>query len=335
MTFALPADDLPADRTPDPTRRVAAVALALAVGFCLTPWASPPVALAVGAAIALTVGNPAVRLTHRATKPLLQGSVVLLGFGMDLGAVMRAGADGFLFAAGTIFGTLLLGYGVGRLLGIDRGVGRLISCGTAICGGSAVAAVGAATGAAEGQMTVAMGVVFLLNAAALYLFPAVGHALGLTPHQFGTWAGVGIHDVSSVVGAAATFGPEALRVATAVKLSRALWIVPVAAAAAVGAKRRARAAGAGEVATTLPVPWFIGAFLLASLVRTLVPAVAGVAPLLTHAATVGLTVTLLLVGAGLSPALLRSVGPRVLLLGVVLWAFIAVASLEVVRLTVA
>ena len=232
MTFALPA------RPVRPSRPAALVAFAAGVGFCLTPWASPPAALAVGAAIALTLGNPAEGLTRRATKPLLQTSVVLLGFGMDLGAVLRAGADGFGFAAGTILGTLALGWLVGRWLGIDRGVGRLISCGTAICGGSAVAAVGAATGAAEGQMTVAMGVIFLLNAAALYVFPVVGHLVGLTPREFGTWCGVGIHDISSVVGAAATFGPESLRVATAVKLSRALWIVPVAFAASAGAKRR-------------------------------------------------------------------------------------------------
>lgn len=178
-----------------------------AAALCLTPLLSAPIALALGAVLALTVENPFATVSQKLSKWLLQACVVLLGFGMNLPIVLRVGASGALFAAATIGLTLLLGYWLGKGLRMNPRASALISAGTAICGGSAIAAVGSALDADEGEMTVAMGTVFLLNAAALYLFPPLGHAMGLTQHQFGTWAGVAIHDVSSVVGAAKGYPP--------------------------------------------------------------------------------------------------------------------------------
>lgn len=314
--------------------------------FCLTPWGSPPVALALGIALALTHENPFQRVGKRMTKPLLQGSVVLLGFGMNLSVVLEAGRNGFLFAAGTIVLTLLLGAAVGHVLGIDRKTTALISSGTAICGGSAIAAVGSVIGAAEGEMTVAMGTTFLLNAVALYVFPLIGHFISLSQVQFGTWAGVAIHDISSVVGAASHYGQGALETATAVKLSRTLWIVPVAFAAAMTVGRPGAGAASDDAASpdlrpsrpgagrSLQVPWFIGLFLLASLVRTFSSEVALAAPVLTRLATLGLTLTLFLIGAGISARTLRVVGWRPLLQGMALWFAISAGSLAVILATV-
>lgn len=304
-----------------------------AAAFCLTPWASPPMALTIGAVLALTHENPFARLGKRISSTLLQVCVVLLGFGMDLPVVLRAGASGAGFAAVTIAATLGLGWWLGRALNILPKTSALISAGTAICGGSAIAAVGSVIGVAEGEITVAMGTVFILNAVALYLFPVLGRALGMSQGQFGTWAGVAIHDISSVVGAASHYGLSALQTATAVKLSRALWIVPVACGAAY-AFRPAKSAARNVDPEALPaekprvkVPWFVGFFLSASVLRSYVPGVAEAAPALSHTATVGLTLTLFLVGAGLSAKTLRQVGWRPLLQGVTLWVFISAASL--------
>ena len=305
-----------------------------AAAFCLTPWASPPLALALGAILAVALGNPFARLGRSLCGPMLQVCVVLLGFGTDLPVVLRAGASGAGLAAATIVATLGLGWWLGKALDILPNTSVLISAGTAICGGSAIAAVGSVIDAAEDEITVAMGTVFILNAAALSLFPAVGHALGLNPAQFGTWAGVAIHDISSVVGAASRYGPGALQTATAVKLSRALWIIPVAAGAASLFRAPAQTVRGGAAypaqKSRASVPWFAGFFLLASVLRSCVPGVAAAAPALARVATVGLTLTLFLVGAGLSAQTLRAVGWRPLLQGVLLWAFISIASLVVV-----
>ncbi len=306
-----------------------------AAAFCLTPWASPPIALTLGAALALTQENPFAQVGKRASATLLQACVVLLGFGMDLPVVLKAGANGAGFAAVTIAATLTLGWWLGRALGILPKTSALISSGTAICGGSAIAAVGSVIGVAEGEITVAMGTVFILNAVALYLFPVLGHALGMSQEQFGTWAGVAIHDISSVVGAASHYGLSALQTATAVKLSRALWIIPVAFGAAYAFRpgKTATADAAGAIPAKKPkvkVPWFVGFFLLASVLRSYVPGVAAAAPTLSHMATVGLTLTLFLIGAGLSARTLRQVGWRPLLQGVLLWVFISVASLGII-----
>lgn len=289
--------------------------------FCLTPWSSPGLALALGLAFALTLDNPYRDRGGRQVRWLLQACVVLLGFGVDLPAVWRIGSQGALFAALTLFATFTLGYWLSRLFDINRRTSLLISAGTAICGGSAIAAVGTAVEAEPSEMSVAMGTVFLLNAVALYLFPPLGHLLDLSQGQFGTWAGIAIHDVSSVAGAGAAYGDEALRTATVVKLSRVLWIVPVTFAAAAffphphAAKRR------------LPLPWFIAGFLLASALGSSLPAVAAYALPLAHLAKTGFAVTLFCIGAGLSREALRQVGYKPLLQGVLLWLFVSSVSL--------
>jgi len=300
----------------------------VAGALCLTPWVSPPIALALGAILALTHENPFPHFGKRVSAKLLQVSVVLLGFGMDLPVVFRTGLQGADLAAVTIATTFGLGWILGKRLGIDRKVSTLISAGTAICGGSAIAAVGSVIGVGETEISVAMGTVFVLNAVALYTFPVVGHALGLTQVQFGTWAGIAIHDISSVVGAGANYGLDALQTATAVKLARALWIIPVAlGAAAIFRPRKAGAKTGVPAQAKVQVPWFIGFFVIASAARSFVPGMAGISPALEHVATTGLTLTLFLVGAGLSAKTLRAVGWRPFLQGILLWLFISVASL--------
>lgn len=304
----------------------ARILFVLAAVFCLTAWASPGLALALGMLLALTLENPFLARSRPAAKWLLQASVVLLGFGMNLGAVVHAGERGLGLAFLTIAGTFTLGALLARWLKIPARVSTLISAGTAICGGSAIAAVSAVVEAAEAEMSVAMGTVFLLNAVALYLFPRLGHWLGLSQVQFGTWAGMAIHDISSVVGAASQYGLVALQTATAVKLSRALWIVPVALLAGWKFKR-----GAGGGRAKVQVPWFIGCFLLASLARTLVPPLAVAGPALSRLAVAGLTLTLFLIGAGLSRATLWSVGVRPLVQALLLWLAIGAGSLAAIR----
>jgi uncharacterized integral membrane protein (TIGR00698 family) len=262
----------------------------------------------------------------------------MLGFGMNLPVILRAGWNGSLFAALTIGTTLSLGYWIGRRLDINRNTSILISAGTAICGGSAIAAVGSVLTVTEGEIAVAMGTVFLLNAVALYLFPFLGHALHLSQHQFGVWAGVAVHDVSSVVGAALPYGNDALETATAVKLSRTLWIVPLTLGLVIAAGRSHRmklpgttTAGVGSHPaarrTKVEIPWFIAFFLLASLARSYMPVIATWSPEISHVAKGGLTLVLCLIGASLSPRTLHSVGWKAAIQGMLLWVFISVASL--------
>ena len=212
---------------------------------CLVLWASPPTALVAGILFALLIGHPFAHWNHNVTKWLLQICVVLLGFGMNLPVVLRLGLNGSVFAAATIGATLLLGWWVGRRLALDKKTTTLISVGTAICGGSAIAAVSSVIAASEAEIAVSIGTIFLLNAVALYIFPLAGHLLHLSQAQFGLWAGVAIHDISSVVGAGMSYGPDALATATAVKLSRTLWIVPLTLALAFGLARR-KPAGRGS-----------------------------------------------------------------------------------------
>lgn len=303
----------------------AAIFIALLL-FCLTPWASPPIALALGLTLALTVGHPFTAHTPKITRVLLQISVVGLGFGMNLQKVLAAGRTGLLFTIATIAGTLLVGYAIGRALGISRGTAHLISSGTAICGGSAIAAVGPVIGASDEEMSVSLATVFILNAIALFVFPPIGVQLGLTQTQFGVWSAIAIHDTSSVVGAASKYGAEALQIATTVKLTRALWIVPLTIATAFAFRRKS---------TRVAIPWFILFFLLASIVRTYTPAPAEVWSTLVQIARIGLTVTLFLIGAGLSRRALASVGARPLVLGVILWIAISAVSLWAVLATLA
>ena len=305
----------------DRAHRLALAAYAAGLLFCCTPWSSPGAALGLGLVFALTLDNPYRERFGCYVRWLLQASVVLLGFGVDLISVFRIGAHGIVFAAVTIFATFTLGYWLAKLLDINRRTSLLISAGTAICGGSAIAAVGTAVEAEAGEMSVAMGTVFMLNAVALYLFPVLGHWLDLSQGQFGTWAGIAIHDVSSVAGAGAAYGDEALRTATVVKLSRVLWIVPVTFAAASffphreGGKKR------------LSLPWFIVGFLAASALGGLVPGMQHVAPLLAHLAKTGFAITLFCIGASLSRSAIRQVGYKPLLQGLLLWLFISSVAL--------
>jgi uncharacterized integral membrane protein (TIGR00698 family) len=306
----------------------ALVALGL---FCLTPYATPGLALGLGIGLALSLGNPWPKQIRRSTKGLLQSSVVLLGFGMDLSSVFAAARSGFLLAAGTILLTFTLGAFLRRALRLRRSTATLLSAGTAICGGSAIAAVGLAITAAEAEISVALGTVFMLNAVALYLFPLLGHWLGLSQVQFGTWSGIAIHDLSSVVGAASAYGQVALQTATAVKLSRTLWIMPVALLAGLAIPRSAR----GNEKTAIrkvSVPWFVGLFLLASLASTFLPVVHRAAPILQGAARGGMKIALLWIGCGLSAASLRGVGIRPLIHGLSLWLVISIVSLGAVAL---
>jgi len=292
--------------------------------FCLSPLGSAPLALALGLIVALTIGSPFPSLSGKPTKYLLQTSVVLLGFGMNLTAVYRAGKDGVLFTIATIFGTLILGYFVGKLLTVKAKTSTLISSGTAICGGSAIAAVGPAINAEAEEMSVALGTVFVLNSIALFLFPIIGDGIGLTQNQFGVWAAIAIHDTSSVVGAAGTYGSEALAIATTVKLARALWIAPVALLFTYIYRKK----DGGERAK-IAIPWFIFLFLAATAFRTYAPdiIIPSIFDAVVNLAKAGMIVTLFLIGASLSRKTLKSVGAKPLIQGVLLWIVISVVSL--------
>jgi len=292
-----------------------------ALALCFAPFISPPIALAIGLFLALTIGHPFLRHNAKATKILLQVCVVGLGFGMNLSSVVEAGKTGFFFTVVTIFGTLILGYFVGHWFGLSKKLAHLIASGTAICGGSAIAAIGPIVGADANEMSVSLGTVFILNSVALLIFPIIGHAYNMTQQQFGIWAAIAIHDTSSVAGASAKYGAEALQIAMTVKLSRALWIIPVALGTALLFKSRTK---------KISIPWFILFFVLAVIARTYVPAVSEIAPVISDIAKRGLTVTLFLIGAGLSRKVLKAVGVKPLLFGVLLWLVISVVSLTVV-----
>lgn len=285
-----------------------------------------PGALVLGALLALTLGNPYGTASKSVSKVLLQAAVVLLGFSLDIHKVLEAGSRGIGFGLASIACVFLLGWGLQRVLKVRPLTGLLVSTGTAVCGGSAIAAMATVTDAPQEDVSVAVGTVFLLNALALMIFPPIGHALGLTGDQFGTWAGIAIHDVSSVVGAATAFGAGALTTATAVKLSRVLYLVPIVIIAAAILRR------SGEKQTkSTPIPWFIGLFLLACVARSYVPAIADQALTIKHVASAGFAGALFLIGAGISRATLKAVGARPLVQGVSLWLFISVVSLLVVK----
>ena len=290
----------------------------IAVVACLTPFISPPVALFMGLVIAQCIGHPFLHINSKATHILLQLSVIGLGFGMNVQSAMQAGRQGILFTVVSITGTLLVGYLMGRWFNIDKKTSYLISAGTAICGGSAIAAVAPVVKAEEKQMSVALGTVFILNSAALFIFPMVGHYLNLTQTQFGLWCALAIHDTSSVVGAATKYGPHALEVATTVKLARALWIIPVALISAFVFKNPSK---------KISVPYFIVLFILAMVANTYLPIARSISPYIVGAAKAGLTLTLFLIGAGLSRKVLAVVGFKPLIQGVVLWAGISITAL--------
>lgn len=290
-------------------------------------WVTPPVALFLGLAFALLCGQAHPKFNKKMSKYLLQYSVVGLGFGMNLHASLASGKEGMAFTVLSVFGTLLVGWVIGRkLLKVGRDTSYLISAGTAICGGSAIAAVGPVLRAKDSDMSVALGTIFVLNAVALFVFPVVGHALGMSQQDFGTWAAIAIHDTSSVVGAGAAYGEEALRVATTIKLTRALWIIPVAILTSFIFK------GKGQ---RVSIPWFIFFFILAMVFNTYVLSAseAGVAigNGINDFARKMLTVTLFFIGASLSRDVLRAVGIRPLVQGVLLWVVISLGTLVSIR----
>ncbi len=301
-----------------------ALFLALAAAS-LAPGVPAWAALLTGVAFGVALAPPWAAQVKRASTWLLQGSVVGLGAAMNLEGVLAVGARGLGQTLVSIIATLLAGLGLSRVLGVERLSALLISVGTAICGGSAIAAVAPAVGAKSHQVSVSLAVVFLFNALALVVCPPIGRALGLSGPDFGLWSALAIHDTSSVVGAAMQFGSGALEVATTVKLARALWVVPLTVVAA-------RVVRPGEAGRAGPRPWFIGGFVAVAALVTWVPGLTEVGEGVASLARRVLVLTLFLVGSGVTRAALREVGWRPLVLGAVLWALVGVSSLAVVVL---
>lgn len=286
--------------------------------LCLTPVVSAPLALLLGIIVAQWIGHPFLAVNHKATQILLQLSVVGLGFGMHIDSAIQTGKDGFLLTVISIIGTLSLGYILGKLLKLEKLTAYLITVGTAICGGSAIAAVSPTVKANEKQISVALGTIFVLNALALFVFPVIGRALDLSQTQFGLWCAVAIQDTSSVIGAASKYGTEALQVATTVKLTRALWIIPISLLSALAFNTKG---------TRIKIPYFIGLFILAIILNSYSPFFQEIGTYVVHISKVGLTLTLFLIGASLSRDVLLSVGYKAILQGLVLWLCLAIPVL--------
>lgn len=317
-TVPIPATAKPAKRILDRSITTREVIFLLALVFCLSPLITPPIALLMGLLIAQFIGHPYLHLNHKATHILLQVSVVGLGFGMDVTSALKAGKEGILFTIVSIIGTLVIGFFMGKFLKIEKKTSYLISAGTAICGGSAIAAISPVIKAEEKQISVALGTIFILNSIALFLFPFIGHAMKLSQTQFGLWCAIAIHDTSSVVGASSKYGTQALEIATTVKLARALWIIPVAFLSTFIFKNKG---------VKIKIPYFIGLFVLAMIANTYVSFVTQYSHYLTGFAKAGLTLTLFLIGCGLSRKVLQAVGYKPLIQGVVLWVIISTVAL--------
>ena len=286
----------------------------------LASWVTPPVALFLGLVFALLCGQAYPKFNKKVSKKLLQYSVVGLGFGMNLHASLASGKEGMMFTIISVIGTMLIGMFIGRkLLKVNRDTSYLISSGTAICGGSAIAAVGPVIKAKDSDMSVALATIFVLNAIALFIFPVLGEWLGLTQQEFGTWAAIAIHDTSSVVGAGAAYGEEALQVATTIKLTRALWIIPLALVTSFIFKSKGQ---------KVSIPWFILWFIIAILINTyLLDSVPQVGKAISGLARKGLIITMFFIGASLSTDVLKAVGVKPLVQGVLLWLVISIGSL--------
>ncbi len=293
--------------------------LALVLSF--TGILSPPVALTIGIIFGLSFAHPYAAATRTSARILLQVCVVALGFGMNLHAVLKAGRSGFVYTAMGLSFAILMGLALGRILRVRGNSSFLITAGTAICGGSAIAAIGPILHADDEEMAVSLGTVFILNSVALLLFPPIGGLLHLSQSQFGLWAALAIHDTSSVVGAAAKYGQEALIVGTTVKLARALWILPLALATAAVKHSKTR----------IKLPWFILFFCLAAILNTYVPAITYISHTVFAIGRLGLTATLFLIGTGISRATLKEVGWRPMLQGILLWLAVGVTSLYFIR----
>ena len=291
----------------------------------LAAWVTPPVVLFIGLVFALLCGQAYPTFNKNVSKKLLQYSVIGLGFGMNLQASLASGKEGMLFTIISVVGTLLIGMFIGcKVLKLNRNTSYLISSGTAICGGSAIAAVGPIIKAKDTDMSMALATVFILNAIGLFLFPILGHWLGLSQQDFGTWAAIAIHDTSSVVGAGAAYGEEALQVATTIKLTRALWIIPLALITSVIFRSEGK---------KISIPWFILFFIVAMLINTyLLADFPQIGKFIAGIARKGLIITMFFIGASLSVDVIKSVGIRPLLQGVLLWIIISAASLAYILL---
>lgn len=298
-------------------------------------WITPPVALFVGLAFAFIFGIPYPKFNKKLSKYLLQASVVGLGFGMNLQKSLQSGADGMLFTVVSVIGVMVIGVMLGRYMRIQEKTSYLISAGTAICGGSAIAAVGGVIKANENEMAVSLGVIFILNAIALFIFPPMGHSFGLSQEQFGTWAAIAIHDTSSVVGAGDAYGPVACELATLIKCTRALWIIPLAFVTMWVFRKQP----SGEGKAKISIPWFILLFVLAMVINTYTPAGAAetLRPVydgIVVVAKQALIAVLFAIGASLSIGVIRSVGVKPLIQAITLWVAIGATSLFVVLYTI-
>lgn len=289
------------------------------------PVITAPIALLCGLVFAFIFQNPCPGFNKKTSKYLLQVAVVCLGFNMNLQESLKSGSEGMMFTIISVVGVMALGVLLGYWMHINRKTAYLISSGTAICGGSAIAAVGPVLKADSDEMAVSLGVIFILNSVALFIFPPIGHMLDMTQQQFGTWAAIAIHDTSSVVGAGESYGEEALQVATLIKLTRALWIIPLAFATMFIFRDRS---------SRISIPWFIFIFVLAMVVNTYVPLPGWFTSVMVWIAKRGMVVTLFLIGASLSVASIRQVGAKPLLQAVLLWFIIGMSSLFVVLETV-
>ncbi|MDP4210049.1 MAG: putative sulfate exporter family transporter [Bacteroidota bacterium] len=296
-----------------------------ALVLCLTPWIDAPLALLAGLIVAQITANPFASVTGKMTHYLLQASVVGLGFGMNAVTALKAGEQGLVFTICSIVSTLVLGWYFGKRLNVERKTAFLISSGTAICGGSAIAAISPIIKSNQKQISTALGAVFILNSVALFVFPFIGNMLHLSQHQFGVWAAIAIHDTSSVVGASARYGQEALQTATTIKLERALWIIPLSILTVFLFKNKSG---------NIKIPYFIFLFVVAMLVNTVIPAIHQVSGIIVAVSKTGLNVTLFLIGAGLTKETFKAVGARPFIQGILLWAFISVSSLLVIMHTI-
>lgn len=310
------------------TSMLGIMAVCLLLGYVpscqsISSWVTPPAALFIGLIFALTCGQAFPKFNKKMSKYLLQYSVVGLGFGMNLQASLQSGKEGMVFTIISVAGTMLTGWFIGRkLIKVDRNTSYLISSGTAICGGSAIAAVGPVIKARDEEMSVALGTIFILNAIALFIFPVIGHWLNMSQQQFGTWAAIAIHDTSSVVGAGQAYGEEALKVATTIKLTRALWIIPLALATTLIFKNKGQ---------KISIPWFIFFFIAAMIFNTYILSTTETGIAIGNAikgfARKSLTITLFFIGASLSPDVLKKVGVKPLVQGIALWAVISLSTL--------
>lgn len=294
--------------------------------FGVSDFITPALALFAGLVFALIFPMPFPKFNKKGSKYLLQASVVGLGFGMNVVTALKSGSEGMMFTIVSVIGVMAFGILIGMWMHLNRKTAYLISSGTAICGGSAIAAVGPVLKADDHEMAVSLGVIFILNAIALFIFPPIGHYFGMTQAQFGTWAAIAIHDTSSVVGAGDAYGAEACQIATLIKCTRALWIIPLAFATMFIFR--------DKKGSKVSIPWFIFLFVAAMVVNTYCGIPSAVSDTIVYISKKALVVTLFFIGAGLSVGMVKKVGIRPLLLAILLWIIIGVSSFMVVMNTI-